>query len=152
MIQWNHQPPFPHRAMQCISYVCSLSIFPITHILVGIIQVVVSMWLCAQSRMRWWDSIRQVMLKDRRSGRPHVTSRQNDNFLRVSVLRSRLFKTAKELNVQLEHANPPGRCRISDQTVRQLHQQGLKARWPVVKQNLSAAHKAARLRGAVAHR
>ena len=29
-----HQPPFPHGAMQCIHYVCCLSIFTINHILV----------------------------------------------------------------------------------------------------------------------
>ena len=91
-------------------------------------------------------------VKDRqRAGCPRITSRQDDTFIRVTALRNR-FKTANDLNVDLQNARNPGRRRVSNQTIRRrLHERGIRARRPVVKQKLTAVHKVRRLQWSRAH-
>lgn len=88
-------------------------------------------------------------VKDRpRSGRPRVTTPRQDNFIRTTALRNR-FKNATEINLVMQRV---GNRRISHQTIRnRLHEQGIKARRPVIKPRLTVAHKAARLGWARAH-
>lgn len=87
-----------------------------------------------------------------RSGRPKVTTVREDNFVRQCALRNR-FRTAPEINSQMQNGRLPGQRRVSVQTVRnRLHARGLKSRRPSVKSLLTDEQKRARLRWSVRHR
>lgn len=78
----------------------------------------------------------------RRSGRPRVTSQQDDRYIRLIVLRSRHI-TATSVNDTFRHAT--GR-HVSVSTIRRrLRRGGLRARRPAVRPPLTPRHRRARL-------
>lgn len=88
-------------------------------------------------------------VKDRpRSGRPRVTTGQDDLYIRMAALRNRRLNASQlQMRMRARHVN------ISDQTVRnRLHAAGLRARKPARKPLLTANHRAHRLQWCRAHR
>lgn len=89
-------------------------------------------------------------VKDRpRSGRPKVTTPQQDRYISMSALRNRRLSSR---NLQARFAGRYGR-RISDQTVRKrLHAANLRARKPAKKPAMTALHRQNRMRWCRQHR
>lgn len=84
----------------------------------------------------------------RRSGRPRMTTRQQDRYIVLTALRNRTV-TATTLRGQLRTAS---NVNVSDQTIRnRLHEANLRSRRPVVRCPLTQAHRAARLAWARRH-
>ena len=85
------------------------------------------------------------------SDKPMVTTPREDMFIRTYTIHNQ-FTTSSEVNRAWHNALPAGRQRISNDTVtRRLHQHGLVAHRPVIKQVLTPCHQAARLQWSVAH-
>lgn len=92
-------------------------------------------------------------LNDRpRSGRPKVTTPQEDDNMRLLILRNR-FKMSMQVCAEILEHRQLGAARFSTQTVRRrLHVYGLRAGKPARKQPLLLRHRAARRQWRRAHR
>ena len=96
-----------------------------------------------------WRRYQQTgTVRDRqRSGRPRVTSRRQDNYIRTSHLRNR-FQSAS-----LTARSIPGHRRISPRTVRnRLREANIRPRRPAIRPTLLQRHRVARLAWCRRHR